>query len=226
MAEQDLDSVLNDEAEVEAVEDAQQDTGEEGSPPEPQQPDISALQQQLDELRKEASGLKYALTDERQKRQLMEQRLGRREEEPSIPDPLDDPKGYRDALEKRQDERLQARLLEERLNMSRAFAASQHADYQEMEQRFAEMAQRDPRLIEAVRNHPNPAEYAYQVAHQSASAKTPKELQLEEEKRINEQVEKRIREFLGNNIPSAVSDLRATTPTEVGDESLYDIMQR
>lgn len=93
------------------------------------------------------------------------------------PDPVLDPKGYQawtkqilqQELESRDAERnaaFQQQLYETRFNQDRARVMSQVEDVEDFtkaEHEFAAAAQQDPQLWQALRQHPYPAEFAYQV---------------------------------------------------------------
>ena len=238
----DLEQMLNDPAETEQEQEqeAQQDeakaeaesTGEQddGATPAPEQeqaqtPSLEALQAQLDDMRKEASGLKYALTDERQKRQIMEQRLGQQPQEQKHIDPLEDPDGYRQEILGQ----VQSAVLNERINMSRSFAQARYEDYPQMEQRFADLANQHPQLIAELRQQQNPAEYAYQTAKKSLASNSADDVYAAKLAEAEKRLEEKYKDMLARVLPPGTSELRATSAPDENSaepESLDDILKR
>jgi nucleotidyltransferase/DNA polymerase involved in DNA repair len=206
------------------------DSDEQGKQ-EDSQIDYKALQEKLSELERKATGLTHALTDERQKRQFLEQRLQQPQQpntEDNLPDPLEDPKAYRDAIRQELNGTMSREMQQMKLEISRNIAMSAHPDdYQEMEQHFAEIARTDPRLVHEMLRHPNPAEFAYTVAKQDRSRPTPEQQRQQESQRIAEEVEKRVREILGQSGQSAASDMRGVSSRDtVSEESPFEILGR
>lgn len=229
MTDETLDEALSGEQQAEAEQAApDQETGvSEDSPPESEikEPEVNLaeLKAELESLRKESSGLKYALTDERQKRQLLEGRMSQTQQEPSLPDPLDDPKGYQAAIAGQ----VQSMMLQERINMSRSMAQIAHPDYAEKEQFFADMARQNPQLVDAMRNNPNPAEFAYQVAAARINQQSPDQKLEAELAKMRKEYEERLAEITGKLAPQPVPDASSGNPgAAVGDESLFDIFKR
>lgn len=102
-----------------------------------------------------------ALKAEREKRQRLEQRLRELEQaekgqksEGEAPDPLEDPKGW----EKKQQERLEQQILNERFNTSEMFARQQYGEREidEAVEAFKELAAKDATLAAKMRANPHP----------------------------------------------------------------------
>ena len=122
-----------------------------------------------------------ALQEERRKRQELEARLAEYEARLSqtppqpAPDIWEEPDGYFDhrlnqvlpAIEQRVMERLQNQRIAESADEAR----TKFADYEEVIGTFQEMMKANPVLEQQLRNHRNPAEFAY------STAKTQREIQ-------------------------------------------------
>lgn len=105
-----------------------------------------------------------SLHDERRKRQELERRLAAIEQERNQvppPDVFENPEEYTAYHEnKRQTERLQ-----DRISMSQQLVSSQvgEEEYSKAEAAFADEVGRNPALAYELRNHPNPAKFAFDV---------------------------------------------------------------
>lgn len=115
----------------------------------------------------EESWTKKAVLDERRKRQELERQLrelqnqvNNPKEEEEIPDPIDDPVGYKDYVKNS----LKQEMFAERVNETRIEMEAKHDDYLEMEQKFIELSNDDPKLAKQLRQSSNPAKFAYDTA--------------------------------------------------------------
>lgn len=141
----------------------------EGAPPAPNEKDP-------------AEGLRSAAKAEREKRQRVEAELVelRRQiagmQRPVAPQPpapqaakpspqfWDDPEGFITNLKAEMGQQVQREVLETRLSVSESGARARYADYQQMEDVFAQLCDREPALRAKLAQHPDPAEFAYQTA--------------------------------------------------------------
>ncbi len=106
-----------------------------------------------------------ALQDERRKRQELANRLDSMEQQAAIaarPDPFEDPEGAAQ-FDRQENTETAFRL---RCDMSQEMMRQTHADYDEVESIFMEVAEAHPALAVQLANHPFPAKFAYaQGAH-------------------------------------------------------------
>jgi hypothetical protein len=124
-----------------------------------------------------------ALKDERAKRQAYEAELAelraqlaqlqqqpapQAQQEQGPPDRWEDPEGYDRWLvaqaTNQATEAAREALVVDRIRLSAEQAKAQHPDYLEKKSVFEQMARHNPMLIEEMKRHPNPAQYAYDVA--------------------------------------------------------------
>lgn len=143
--------------------------------------DNEATKEKSDAMRQEQEGKQEgekedktvplkALTEERKKWQKKVEELERRfeaaqastpagQEEPEI-DILENPKAFQSQLQ----QQFEARLLEERVNLSESIISNMYDDYTDARELFLEHAQRNPALVAEVRSSSNPALTIYQKA--------------------------------------------------------------
>lgn len=103
--------------------------------------------------------------DEKRKRQEAERELesyrsGKQDtnkSERKPPDPIDDPQGYASYVE----HRISEAEWNTRFALSKRLVSRQHDDYEEVEQRFMELAKEDSSLLQKVAHHEFPAEFVY-----------------------------------------------------------------
>jgi hypothetical protein len=119
-----------------------------------------------------------ALKDERSKRQELERKLAELEQRLSQPAPQpaqegppdrwEDPEGYdRWLIAQATSQASQAadqRFVVQRIQTSAEEAKAKYPDYLDKKSVFEQMAQVNPMLLEEMVRHPNPAQYAYDVA--------------------------------------------------------------
>lgn len=107
-----------------------------------------------------------AYTEERRKRQEAEKRAEelesqlKKEPETKVPDPVEDPEGYKNYME--DSRHLDA--LKVKVSLSRDVMLDLKEDYAEKENVFVELARKNPFLVQQMNASPNPAKFAYQTA--------------------------------------------------------------
>lgn len=155
---------------------------------------------------------------ERRKRQELEARIAqmeRQREETPAPDPIDDPEGY----VSHQDQKRQAERLQDRIAMSEQLVRTQvgEEEYIKAETAFADEVQRNPALAVELRNHPNPAKFAYDTGKAALdrqeigdprefAAKQVKEALAKQEASIADTVAKQVQEQLEKFMPKSLAD--------------------
>lgn len=254
MSEETLDSLLNDdveteatdleEAEVETVDDesteeteAQEsdentestDETEEGEPSSPDEDD--------QELTPREKAFLAKANDEKRKRQEVESKLGDKHEpeEVVIPDPVEDPQGYARYL-KVEGAKQQ---LATRISISQELMREKHADYDEKEASFMELAKSDPSLIAQLQQSPNPAKFAYEAAVKAERVAQfdnfDDAVKTEVDKQVTAKTEE-IRAELTKEFEAKLKQAQTIPPsgagaaskgvdsTEAGSESLSDIL--
>ena len=178
MSETSLEDMLSDK-ELDPVEPEPKTTGDDPEPepkdpadPEPKDPADPAEPKDPDdpsasETTEDEPWTKKAVLDERRKRQELEQRLkdleSKKEPEPA-PDWWADP----EKAAQHQSQQIEARLYQQKVELSQDFMRSQHEDYDDMEARFMEMAQENPALRTELQKSANPARFAYETARKAA----------------------------------------------------------
>lgn len=137
---------------------------EKGDDQAPPADDIETLRAEMEALKSENTGLKSGISEERRKRQSLEDEHrfkteleSRKAEQPSAPDPWTEPDK---ALESVRSEWQQA-LLNERLNMSEAMARQSHGDeaVDAAAEAFLEATKANPEMYHAMTRQQNPYSY-------------------------------------------------------------------
>lgn len=248
MSDTTLDDLLNDdveipeaeaaeevEAEPEAEEDTESTEEETGSPSEPEDQEQEQTETGESFSEREKAFLAKA-NDEKAKRQELERKLAEQEQpqEQELPDPVDDPKGYAKAL----DQRNAATQFAMRVSVSQELMREKHADYDEKEAAFVELAKADPSLATRMQQSTNPAKFAYDMAikHErmeqfdnfDTAVKTEVDKQLstaraELEKSIRAEFEAKLKKA-ESLPPSGAKGSLGSDDTIPGDESLTDIL--
>lgn len=120
----------------------------------------------------EESWTRTAVLDERRKRQDLEKKIQeleakvnqpapeQKQEEEIIPDPIDDPVGYKNYVK----DSLKQEMFLERVNETKAEMQAKHEDYPEMEKKFIELSNDNPALAQKLKQASNPAKFAYDTA--------------------------------------------------------------
>lgn len=184
MSETSLEDMLSDK-ELDPVEPEPKTTGDDPEPepkdpadPEPKDPADPAEPKDPDdpseppspkasETTEDEPWTKKAVLDERRKRQELEQRLKdleSKKEPEQAPDWWADP----EKAAQHQSQQIEARLYQQKVELSQDFMRSQHEDYDDMEARFMEMAQENPTLRTELQKSANPARFAYETARKAA----------------------------------------------------------
>ncbi len=111
-----------------------------------------------------------AVKDERAKRQEAQKRaeelerqleeLKRGDSKRELPDVFDDQQGFVKSIR----DEFTSELASAKLEMAREFMMESHPDYEEMEQKFIEIAKENPVLRSQAQKASNPAKFAYQQA--------------------------------------------------------------
>lgn len=106
-----------------------------------------------------------ALIDERRKARALQEELEKLKnqyafDDENAPDPTAEPESYKAYVRNqiRQEE------MDTRIVTSRSSMLEKHNDYTEMETTFGLLAVNDPSLVEQMKNHPEPARFAYETA--------------------------------------------------------------
>lgn len=116
-----------------------------------------------------------ALLDEREKRQERDRRIAELEAKlseanktppPKAPDVLEDQEGFTKHFE----DRLAQARREDRIEISQDLMRTMHEDYDEMEIKFAELAQKNPALVTQLNQSQLPAKFAYDTAKAAIEA--------------------------------------------------------
>ncbi len=154
----DLDDVYAGEAQEPEV--PAQATGEEGSPPEqgepPKEPEVDwrveaeKAKAAAAEAERKAQGLERAIAEARAK-------VRQQQQQPSF---NENPAEYVEQLRREMAEQ----VTNIRTEALQAAARARHADYDEKEQAFIQLAQTNPYLVAELRQAPDPAEFAYKTA--------------------------------------------------------------
>ena len=117
----------------------------------------------------ETIGLQAALVAERHKRQEAERKLKETEVPETVPDPIEDPKGYSDHIEAKADKN----LLSTKIDLSRDIMMDSKDDYLEKEKVFmglvgsdvdGEFVIADESLFQRFKASKNPGKFAYETA--------------------------------------------------------------
>jgi len=161
-----------------------------------------------------------------QKRDLQQQLEAGQQEQPEPVDFFQDPEGR--VAQIQQD--VQSDFTRKLINMSEYRAKQVHEDFDEMSSTFSELANQDPRLWGQMAEHPDPAEFAYQVAKRHEKMKQigdidtfEERIRAEEQKKAQAQLDemkKRLDqlEALGST-PASLSDKRAAGVTRTSDDT-------
>lgn len=232
----DLRAILDgtDTSEVEQTEEVAEVASTEVAEPETQpEPEKGEVQQQETPAQaatpavesEEVKVPKAALIAERRKRQELERQLAERQAQQFDPSVF-----YQDPAT------IQAYVEQSTFNkvlaMSREIAREQYEDYEEMEELFAQEAERNPALVAELRSHPAPALFAYKTAKQLKTVKEAQDGTLEA--RIRAEIEAKLRAEFEQKaaqqkppVPTDLSGARsAPVQTAVAEESLEDILKK
>lgn len=138
----------------------EQDDSEE-TPEEPEEePEKDQPKEPKEKPSDESAGLRAGIAAERKKRQEIERQLAalrQQQEQPKAPDLYENPEGYQQHIQ----QTLQSALIDERVNLSAAFARKQYTDYDEVMEHWGEMVSQDPTLYQHAIQQELPADWAY-----------------------------------------------------------------
>jgi vacuolar-type H+-ATPase subunit E/Vma4 len=149
-----------------------EDTGDVGSPPEPvttAEPEIDwkaeaekakaeaeRVKREAEEAERKARGLEQAIAAAREK--------ARKAEQPAF---QENPEAY----VQRVHEEVERRMADMRVEMLQTSARARHADYDDKEKVFVQLAQENPYLVAQLQQAPDPAEFAYKTAEYNLAMK-------------------------------------------------------
>jgi hypothetical protein len=178
-------------------------------------------------------GLQAALLAERQKRQEVERRLAEKEQEQK-PDFWEDPEARLTEL----DNRINERLVVQKLDISESFAREKYADFDSKLDVFKGMMADNPTLYHQMVNQSNPAEFMYKTAasqqklremgdpseyEKKLTERITAELEAKYAARLEEETKKR------SNLPGSIATVSAaggaTSATWSGPTSLDDLLK-
>lgn len=251
MSENDLESLLNDEeetvvpeeSEAEEVQAEEAETAEtestgdnEGSPPEPEEAKEESTDDGESFSDREKAFLAKA-NDEKAKRQALEKELESQKAQPQepekVPDPVEDPEGYAKYL----DNKNAANQWAMRVSISQEMMREKHADYDEKEAAFLELAKENPALTGQLQSSSNPAKFVYDMAvkhermAQFDNFDTAVKTQVDKEvAEARKQIEAELRKEYDAKLkkadlpPSGAKGSLGSDDTIPGEESLTDIL--
>ena len=114
---------------------------------------------------------KAAVLDERRKRQALQAELDQlrqaNQEQVKAPDIFEDQAGYADFIT----QQVSQQVFQNKVEMSQEFMRSIDSDYDSKESQFYEMAQKNPLLVEQVRQHPMPARFVVETVNKANELK-------------------------------------------------------
>lgn len=172
------------------------DPAEPKEPDDPSEPPSPKASETTEET--EEPWTKKAVLDERRKRQELEQRL-REIESKKEPEPAPDWWADPEKAAQHQSQQIEARLYQQKVELSQDFMRSQHEDYDDMEARFMEMAQENPALRTELQKSANPARFAYETAKKAAEYDAMKDVdsyKAKLEAEVRKDVEAKVRKEL------------------------------
>lgn len=185
------------------------------------------------------SWTKTAVLDERRKRQELEAKLAKYEEEKvekiKRPDVLEDQEGAFQHTESA----FENKLFQERINLTRELMMEAKPDYSEMAALFLEMVKENPSLESEIRNSSNPAKFAYNKAKEKVeynefqkTKETPEYKQFLEAKKsgklnaLVEETPEQKRNKSALNVPDLINSTSAKSGHTEGERSLDQILKK
>lgn len=185
------------------------------------------------------SWTKTAVLDERRKRQELEAKLAKYEEEKvekiKRPDVLEDQEGAFQHTESA----FENKLFQERINLTRELMMEAKPDYPEMAALFLEMVKENPSLESEIRNSSNPAKFAYNKAKERVeydefqkTKETPEYKQFLEAKKsgklnaLVEETPEQKRNKSALNVPDLINSTSAKSGHTEGERSLDQILKK
>jgi len=243
-AEDTLDSIFSDEElSTEVESEVVEETTEEPEETESKEEVTEEKEPTTDSAKDEKAIPIAALLDEREKRQAsqkrveeLERQLKDLETDTKRPSVFEDEDGAFQAIE----QNIQNARLKDRIDMSRDFMSMLKDDFADREKEFLTLADADPTLRDRLREHPNPARFAYETAvkHQKLQAmENVDEWEAKERARIREEILKELESEKTEESEKQDAKREAITPSlargrstsgtkEVVDESLDDILHQ
>lgn len=185
------------------------------------------------------SWTKTAVLDERRKRQELEAKLAKYEEEKvekiKRPDVLEDQEGAFQHTESA----FENKLFQERINLTRELMMEAKPDYSEMAALFLEMVKENPSLESEIRNSSNPAKFAYNKAKEKVeynefqkTKETPEYKQFLEAKKsgklnaLVEETPEQKRNKSALNVPDLINSTSAKSGHTEGEKTLSQILKK
>lgn len=125
------------------------------------------------------SWTKAAVLDERRKRQELQAELERlkQEREPDRAEEAPDWYAEPERAAEAQRQQFEQMLFTQKVELSQDMMRSQHADYDEMEQKFFDLCQENPALRTELRLSANPARFAYETAKKASEYEAMKDVE-------------------------------------------------
>lgn len=189
----------------------------------------------------EKQGQLSALKAERAKRQDLERQLNelksqfeKPQEPETAPDAIDDPEGFHKHIA----QQIEQESLKNRITMSQELMRSQHADYDEKEAKFLELAQSDQSLIVQMKSHAMPAKFvmdtvnkherfskfdSFDDALKAEVEKTKSDIEKQVEERLRAEYEAKLKKAQGLP-PSGAGGSQESDNTTIQNMSLGDIL--
>lgn len=185
------------------------------------------------------SWTKTAVLDERRKRQELEAKLAKYEEEKvekiKRPDVLEDQEGAFQHTESA----FENKLFQERINLTRELMMEAKPDYSEMAALFLGMVKENPSLESEIRNSSNPAKFAYNKAKEKVeydefqkTKETPEYKQFLEAKKsgklnaLVEETPEQKRNKSALNVPDLINSTSAKSGHTEGEKTLNQILKK
>ena len=182
------------------------------------------------------SWTKTAVLDERRKRQELEAKLAKYEEQQvekvKRPDVLEDQEGAFSHTESAFDDK----LFQERINLTKELMMEMKPDYIEMANVFLEMAKENPNLEREIRASSNPAKYAYNKAKEKLDYDEYKKtkdsddyksfLEAKKSGKLNTLVEEAPVKKAALSVPNLANATSVKSGNSEGKKTLNDILKK
>lgn len=168
----DIDSAFEEEVEETAEEVVEPEKEETTEPEEVEETESDDEPKDESEETKESAAFKQAYLDEKGKRQRLEERISELEslvprQEEELPDPFEDPEGYKEAIKaqaRREVEEEANRNRMKRIEERRTEMLETKEDFTQMEQIFDILSVRNPEIRQGMFESSDPVGYAYEKA--------------------------------------------------------------
>lgn len=172
------------------------DPADPAEPKEPDDPSEPPSPKASETPKEEETWTKAAVLDERRKRQEAEQRLRELEQKSQKPEETPDWFSDPEKAAQHHSAQIEQRLWQQKVELGQDWMRQQHADYDEMEAKFAEMVQQNPALSAELRKSANPARFAYETAKKAAEYEAMKDVDSYKariEADVRKEVEEKVR---------------------------------